>query len=285
MARRQAEGTIAVDAPTAYGGKDSEGPSRWAVAGALVKMLPLILCLALLGPVQWLANRFGWTLLSRRLPIVFHRIALACLDVRVRREGAPLAGGPMLLVGNHVSWLDIVMLSAVTPVRFISKDDVAGWPVFGTLARLQNTLFVSRTKRSDTAKMTAAMRAAFTANDRLVLFAEGTTSDGNQVLAFKPALLGAMIGEAADVPIQPFTLAYLRQDGLPLSLGQRAALGWYGDLDLVPSLLDIIHGGPLTVALVMGEPCSMAKLGGRKQAAATLHAEVRQTLARRLRQG
>jgi 1-acyl-sn-glycerol-3-phosphate acyltransferase len=123
---------------------------------------------------------------SSRLPIAFHAVALWCMGVRVRFEGAKLAKGPVVLAGNHVSWLDIVMIGARGRFRFISKDDVADWPVFGTLARLQNTLFVSRTRKTDTGKMADTMRQALADGDRLVLFAEGTTSDGGQVLPFRP---------------------------------------------------------------------------------------------------
>jgi 1-acyl-sn-glycerol-3-phosphate acyltransferase len=175
------------------------------------------------------------------------------------------------------------MIGARGRFRFISKDDVADWPVFGTLARLQNTLFVSRTRKTDTGKMADTMRQALADGDRLVLFAEGTTSDGGQVLPFRPALLGALVDDAKDVMVQPFTIAYLRRDGLPISRGQRATLGWYGDLDLLPSLLDIIHGGPLDVVMVLGEPMNVAELGGRKRAAKAMEQEVRQTLAMKLR--
>ena len=159
-----------------------ERPKPWDIARAVFKMLPLVMVLVVLGPFQWLANLLGLKQVASRLPIVFHATALWCMGVRVHREGADFAKGPVVLAGNHVSWLDIVMIGALGRVRFISKDDVAEWPVFGTLARMQNTLFVSRTRRTDTGKMTDAMRQALADGDRLVLFAEGTTSDGGQVL-------------------------------------------------------------------------------------------------------
>lgn len=257
---------------------------RQLIVGAILKMLPLILTLLLLAPVQWLANRVRLRAISRTLPLIFHRVALWCLGVTVTLEGEPLQGGPVLLIGNHISWLDTLMLSSVAPVRFVSKDDVASWPVFGTLARLQNTLFVSRTRRSETAKMTDMMRDVLARKDRLVVFAEGTTSDGGQVLPFRTALLGALVGDAQAVPIQSITICYLRRDGLPIALSERSDIGWYGDLDLLPSLLDIIHGGPMKVSLVLGKPQTMVELGDRKQAARTLQTEVARTLSKRLRQ-
>ncbi len=260
-----------------------ERPHSRDIAAAAFKMIPLMVAFVVLAPFQWLANFAGVKQVSTRLPIVFHATALWCMGVRVKLEGEPLSKGPVVLAGNHVSWLDIVMIASLGRVRFISKDDVAEWPLFGTLARLQNTLFVSRTRKTDTGKMTDSMRRALADGDRLVLFAEGTTSDGGQVLRFRPALLGALVGDAKDVMVQPFTVAYLRRDGLPISRGQRATLGWYGDLDLLPSLLDIIHGGPLDVSLILGEPKNVSELGGRKAAALALEGEVRQTLAQKLR--
>ncbi|MFK7792852.1 MAG: lysophospholipid acyltransferase family protein [Devosiaceae bacterium] len=260
-----------------------ERPRIWDIVRAGFKMIPLIIILLLLLPFQWLANLVGLKQVATRLPIAFHWVALRCMGVRIHQEGANLAKGPVVLAGNHVSWLDIVMIGASGRFRFISKDDVADWPVFGTLARLQNTLFVSRTRKTDTGKMTDDMRQALADGDRLVLFAEGTTSDGGQVLPFRPALLGALVGNAKDIMVQPFTIAYVRRDGLPISRGQRATLGWYGDLDLLPSLLDIIHGGPLDVSFILGEPKNVSELGGRKPAALHLETEVRKTLATKLR--
>lgn len=260
-----------------------ERPRTWDIVRAAIKMIPLIVALIVLAPLQWLANLLRLKAISSRLPIAFHAIALWCMGVRVRFEGEALAKGPVVLAGNHVSWLDILMIGARGRFRFISKDDVADWPVFGTLARLQNTLFVSRTRKTDTGKMTDTMREALADGDRLVLFAEGTTSDGGQVLPFRPALLGALVDDAKDVMVQPFTIAYLRRDGLPISRGQRATLGWYGDLDLLPSLLDIIHGGPLDVVMVLGKPMNVAEIGGRKRAAKAMEEDVRQTLAIKLR--
>lgn len=260
------------------------------LAWAVLKLLPLLAALGVLAPLQWIANRLGWRTLSAIVPTLFHRIALWCLGVRVRLEGAPLATGPglpgpALMVGNHVSWLDIVILGSQMPVRFVAKKDVAGWPVFGALARLQNTLFLDRTRRSATGEMAGAMQDALNAGDRVVFFPEGTSSDGGQVLPFLSSLFGAVMGPGIHVPVQPFAMAYVRRDGLVITRGERSSLGWYGDVDLVPSLLEILLGGPLDVALVLLEPRMPEELGDRKQMARRLEADVRRTLAERLRAG
>lgn len=264
-------------------------PRTLAIAAAVIKTLPLVATLVVLAPVQAIANLLGWRALAGRLPVVFHKVALWCLGVEVRLEGANLAPGPALMVGNHISWLDIVILGSLAPARFISKDDVASWPVFGTLGRLQRTLFISRTRRTQTSENMRHMGKALDQGERLILFAEGTSSDGGRVLPFRSALFGAVMDpeDAATqkTRVQTFTIAYLRRNGLPINRSERAALGWYGDLDLLPSLLDIIHGGPLRVSLVLGEPVSPQALGPRKHAAKTLQTQVRQTLASRLRAG
>ncbi|MGD1886678.1 MAG: lysophospholipid acyltransferase family protein [Cohaesibacteraceae bacterium] len=261
------------------------GPSRLSIAFALIKLTPVILMVIFLGPVHLLVMRFAphrWTFF---LPRLWHKLVLWVLGVRVHVEGEPLANGPVLLTGNHVSWLDIPILGSIAPLRFISKDDVADWPIIGWLITFQKTLLVSRTRRQDTARTMAEMREALAEGDRLVLFPEGTSSDGGQVLPFRSALLGAVTGDETSIAIQPFALAYVRQGGLPIGRGERALLGWYGDLDLLPSFLHIIHGGVVDVAVVFGEPRTLEAMGGRKKAAPLLEADVRRSLARRLRSG
>ncbi|MBV6656456.1 MAG: 1-acyl-sn-glycerol-3-phosphate acyltransferase [Devosiaceae bacterium] len=270
------------------GGEAAKGPGVLKLAWAAIRLLPLVAVFVVIAPLQWLANLLGWRVVSGALPVAFHKTALWCLGVRVRVEGAPLATGtalpgPALMVGNHVSWLDIVILGSLMPVRFVSKDDVAQWPVLGTLAKLQNTLFVSRTKRQATGQMADAMQDALNAGDRVIFFPEGTSSDGGQVLPFLSSLFGAVMGPGGQAQVQPFVLAYLRRDGLIITRGERATLGWYGDLDLLPNLLEILLGGPLDVSVILLEPRAPETLGDRKQMARSLEADVRRTLANRLR--
>ncbi|MEM1288756.1 MAG: lysophospholipid acyltransferase family protein [Pseudomonadota bacterium] len=257
---------------------------------AILKLLPLAVVLIVLAPFQIVANVFRLRTISGLLPMIFHKCGLWCLGVRVRVEGAPLATGsalpgPALMVSNHVSWLDIIIVSSVMPVRFVAKDDVETWPVIGWLAKLQNTLFVSRTRRQATGQMADAMQEALNAGDRVAFFPEGTSSDGGQVLPFLSSLFGSVMGAEAHAPVQPYVIAYVRRDGLVITRGERASLGWYGDLDFVPSLLGILLGGPLDVALVLLEPRYPEELGSRKQMAKRLEDDVRRTLAHRLRSG
>ena len=126
----------------------------------------------------------------------------------------------MLLISNHISWLDIIVISTLAPLHFIAKREVADWPFFGWLAKLQRSLFVDRERRTAVKDVAHEIAERLKAGERMVLFAEGTSSDGNQILPFKSALIGAAAlaaeeeGEGADV--QTLTLAYTRFHGLPM---------------------------------------------------------------------
>jgi len=105
-----------------------------------------IISLALI-PVQWLAVRREWPL-RRRIPTFYHRIVCGILGIHITEIGRRIAEHPLLIVSNHTSWLDISVITAVAPVVFVAKSEVAGWPLFGTFARLQRTVFVERARRS-----------------------------------------------------------------------------------------------------------------------------------------
>ncbi len=237
------------------------------------------LTLALL-PVQWLALR-GNLKLSHRLPVRYHRLVCRLLGIRVRVHGNPATERPLLLVANHVSWTDIMVLGGVLPLSFIAKSEVAKWPVFGTLARLQRTVFVDRTRRSATGATTKEVAERLSSGDAIVLFAEGTTGDGNRILPFRSPLLGAAkeaAGGDGTVFVQPVALAYLRRNGLPLHRRDKPAVAWYGDMDLIPHLAGIVAGGGLDVAVAFGEPILFGAGTDRKEVTRRAEAEVRRML-------
>src|SRR5215469_10553683 len=109
--------------------------------------------LALL-PFQVVAVAFGLPL-RRKIPSFYHRMVCALLGVRIHVRGQRMPEHPLLIVANHSSWLDITVITAVAPVVFVAKQEIAGWPVFGTLARLQRTVFVDRARRHKTRDVNA----------------------------------------------------------------------------------------------------------------------------------
>ena len=143
-------------------------------------------------------------------------------------RGQPPITGPVLLVSNHISWLDIPVLHAARHCRFVSKSDVQDWPLIGTLATAAGTLYIERSSRRDALRMVHLMRDALQANEVLAVFPEGTTGDGTRILPFRSSLLGAAhqaMGDAtADVTVYPLTLTYTGWQGLPGGRGGRASI-------------------------------------------------------------
>jgi lyso-ornithine lipid O-acyltransferase len=237
-------------------------------------------------PVQWIASRFDWPL-AHRLPVHFHRMALRALGVRVLVTGTPEAGRPLLIAANHASWLDIIVLGSLLPVSFIAKAEVAGWPIFGTLARLQRTVFVERERRSRTREQAEEIAGRLADGDAMVLFPEGTTGDGNGVLTFRSSLLGAAraamdAGGHTHVLVQPVAIAYVSLHGLPMGRQWRPLAAWTGGQQLPGHLLAIAREGALDVRVIFGEPIAFDRDGDRKRVTAAAEAAVRHMLTQAL---
>lgn len=233
---------------------------------------------ALIGP-QALGVRFQWRI-ARHLPVVFHRIALWALGVRVVEFGHPPKETPTLVLSNHVSWLDILVLGSLQPLSFVAKSEIAGWPLFGTLARLQRSIFIERERRAAASEVNATIARRLGRGELVVVFAEGTTGDGARLLPFRASLVGAAKLALADhsldsIVLQPLALVYTKRDGLPMTRRERPEIAWYGDMELVPHLAAFLKGGPLDVEIRWGAPIPFDAESDRKTAAARAQAEVR----------
>ncbi len=226
-----------------------------AVRIALVAVL--VLAVTLIGvPLQWLCLRLKLPM-RRTIPMLYHRLLLACLGVRVKVEGTPEAGRPLLILSNHSSWLDIPVLGSRLPLFFVAKSEVRSWPLVGLLARFQRTVFVDRQRRQATGSVNREIAERLKEGDPVVLFAEGTSSDGNRVLPFRTALVGAVRDAFEDVDqvrVQPVSIAYTRLQGLPMGRQHRAMAAWYGDMDLAPHLLEVLRQGAIDVTMTFGPP-------------------------------
>lgn len=240
-------------------------------------LLPAFTLLTLpLMPVQGVLV-WTWPAAARRFPMHYHRWVCRILGIDVKVVGTPPQAGPVLIASNHVSWLDIVVLSAVAPVSFVAKREVNGWPFFGSLARLQRTVFVDRHRRHTTGTSRDEMRERLRAGDILVLFPEGTSSDGQRVLPFKSSYFGAAAADGA--LIQPVSIAYSGHRNLPMPRRLRPFYAWYGDMDLAPHLWEALRHGPIEVTVVC-HPTLTAQSGSeRKQLARQAEDLVRQGVA------
>ncbi|GAB4217880.1 MAG: lysophospholipid acyltransferase family protein [Rhodoferax sp.] len=176
--------------------------------------------------------------------------ALGLLGIALRVRGEPPVRGPVLLVANHISWLDILVLLASCPCRFVSKVEVGRWPVIGRLTHAAGTLFIQRESRRDALRVVHQMAACLSPEQSWVLaiFPEGTTSNGLQLLPFHANLFQAAI--AANAPVQPVALRF--EDA---ASGQISLAPCYIDDDsLLDSVWRTLCAPPLRVALHFGAP-------------------------------
>lgn len=227
--------------------------------------------------------------LQRIVPNLFHRAACAVIGIRITQIGERTRESPALILSNHASWLDIIVLGAIAPVVFVAKSEVANWPLFGQLAKLQRTVFVERERRHKTGDAARAMSERLLGGDAVVLFPEGTSSDGIRILPFRSALIGAVhhaIGDSTHhdrVTVQPVSLAYVRFGGVPVGRALREKVAWYGDVDLVPHLLGVFASGAVDVTVSWGAPVSYGMDANRKEIARDAESAVRRMTARALR--
>ena len=220
-------------------------------------------------PVQWLLLKLRLPA-ARTFPHRYHRIVAALFGMHIKVVGKPVSGEGVLMIANHTSWADIVIFSAVAPISFVAKSEVASWAFFGTLARLQRTVFVERQRRTATGETRDAIRDRLLAGDALVLFPEGTSHDGNKVLPFKSALLGAAEAVLADgrhVKVQPVSTAFTGLHGLPMGRENRPLFAWYGDMEMAPHLWEALLAGPLDVVVQFHEPFSLDMMDRKALAA------------------
>jgi lyso-ornithine lipid O-acyltransferase len=243
-----------------------------ALAGFVGLTLPLM-------PVQQMFVWF-WPRMARRLPMHYHRMVLRILGVRVQTKGETLKQGPMIFVANHVSWLDIVILSSIAPLSFIAKNDVNRWPFFGSLARLQHTVFVDRERRITTGSSRDEIRERLAAGDLLVLFPEGTSGDGASVLSFKSAFFAA--AEDSSIQVQPISVVYTGHRNLPMTRRLRPHYAWYGDMELPSHLWSALAQGPVEITLTCHAPLSLAQFGNRKALARHTEETIRAGLVQTL---
>ena len=241
-------------------------------------VLAAFLCFTLpLMPVQALLLKTS-PKAARRFPNWYHRQVCRILGISLDIDGAVVENAPVLLVCNHTSWLDIPVLSALAPVSFVAKLEVGGWPFVSALAKLQRSVFVDRTRRQATGDAAAEIMTRLKQGDTIVLFAEGTSSDGNRVLPFKTSLFGAVSGEGAEEPqvvVQTAAVVYTHVRGIPLTRADRPRIGWYGDMEMTSHAWGVLGSGPITVTIKVGPPVPLRDFKDRKDLALKTEREIR----------
>jgi 1-acyl-sn-glycerol-3-phosphate acyltransferase len=218
------------------------------------------------------AGVFPFISSARRMRIVGKWSAgmLAVLGIRVGHEGC-ISDGPLLLVANHISWLDILAINAVQPARFVSKADVRHWPLLGWLVACGGTLFIERERKRDALRVVHQVAAALTAGELIAVFPEGTTGDGHDVLPFHANLLQAALATSA--PVQALALRY-SDEHQPVS----AAAAFVGDTSLLASVWATAMAERLRVHVKIAAPRLTTEGVDRRALAEQLRHDIVQAL-------
>lgn len=219
----------------------SRGVALWRIVRALVHVLRGV----------WLVrSEFGRLKPDECVLLVreWSQQMLRIMGVELVVRGTPPLRGPVMLVSNHISWLDIVVLDAACPARFVSKADVKHWPVLGALSTGAGTLYIERENRRDAMRVVHQMADALRAHDTVAVFPEGTTGDGQTMLPFHANLIQAAI--SAHAPVVPVALGFV-----DAASGARSdAPLFIGDTTLLESLWSTLRASGLRAVVTFGEP-------------------------------
>lgn len=244
---------------------------------ACYKMFCFALLCAFTFPILaiWRAC-FSKTDLFHAIPKTFHTLTCKIFQIKIETVGKPTEEHAIYL-GNHLSYIDIPVIGSVLDATFISKDDVKSWPVFGWLALLAETVFISRSR--DAAQKCINDISEMIERDRsLILFPEGTSSRGSNVIPFKSSLFELFLNESIKdkLLIQPFTLSIQRIDEKEISKPEDMdRYAWYGDMELTPHLWQIANLKGALIRINFHPPYPANKFDNRKIFAKTCYEDVK----------
>lgn len=226
-----------------------------------LRLAGIVGAVLLLAPVQvLLRNR---TRVAATVPHLFMRWLAALLHIEVVSRGKPSPEPGTLFVANHLSWADVPVIGARVKGAFVAKSEVEGWPLVGWLASLGRTVYVQRERRRTAGEQSDAIAARLRAGENVVLFPEGTTSDGVTLIPFRSSLFGS-VEAAGDVLIQPVSLAYTRVGGVPVTRRMLPHIAWIGDAELAPHAADFLRLGRVRAELLFHPPVRRADFPDRK---------------------
>ncbi len=241
---------------------------------AAVTVMTLILL-----PVQILAIALNWQL-CRKIPLFWHRFAVKMIGLKIEVSGELSNRRPLLIVANHISWSDILVLGSIAELSFIAKHEVETIPGASLLAKMQRTVFVVRANKRDAGKQAREVTHRLLDGDSMVLFAEGTTADGHRILDFKSSLFGAAQyavkeGGAEQVFVQPVSISYTKLHGMPLGRYGRTQSSWDGDRELGPHVMKFLRYAAWDVHVGVGRPIMINQTTRRRDIAKQTRDKIR----------
>lgn len=235
--------------------------ARWRGAMRLTGLILLILFTYIIAPI---ARQFPVHFRVRQ-SMRFHRMARRIAGIKLVVQGEPTAARPTLYVSNHSSYFDIFVLGGLVDASFIAKAEIEQWPIFPALCHIQETLFVKREGR-EAGKQKNVMTERLLRDDRLVLFAEGTTSDGSRVLPFRSSLFAAALAPDGQkmITVQPVSIIASAINGFPITQATMPLYAWYGDMTLFAHLWPLLCLKQVTVSVTFHPPTNSLETNHRK---------------------
>ena len=206
---------------------------------------------------------------SQKIVQTFHKLVLWLVNISVEVIGERnLSNEPTLYVSNHLSYLDIPVLGSIINGRFIAKNEISDWPIIGLLSKVGNTIFINRNLRF-LKKNKSIIYDYISEGNNVILFPEGTTSDGIRVLRFKSSLFTSLAQK--DILIQPIVIKYKSINGMPFNRWLKPIIAWYGDMDLKPHLINILKLFSIKTKIILLPPLNGKNYTNRKDMTYTLH--------------
>jgi len=204
---------------------------------------------------------------------VFHGGCCWLFNLRCHVSGEISTVRPTLFLSNHISYLDVFVLGKYVPAYFIAKSEVSGWPILGWLAKAQNTLFFERNSKKVRGQM-KVMSDHFEAEGNLILFPEGTSTDGTHVQPFKSSLLQSVELSEKEVLIQPVTLAYTKYKDQPMCHQRRDQYAWYATMPFASHFFNALGLAKADVEITFHQPVTLSDFENRKVCAVDCQQQV-----------
>jgi len=236
-----------------------------------LRLFSILLCLSIFIiitiPIQLLLNFFKLKL-KNTYPLFFYKVIKNIAGININTEGFERrepGGTGILYIANHVSWFDILCLGSILNARFIAKKEVASMGIFGFLAKLSNTFFIDNFNKNKIYQYNNFIREKLINGESLILFPEGTTSDGNSIGKFKSSLFECLNSSESSINVQPISICYVRKNNLPMGIYSRRFIAWVGEISMVSSMKEFLSSGSITVNLIFHPKVLINQFNSRKE--------------------
>lgn len=201
------------------------------------------------------------------IPYFYHKICLRIFGIKIKTFGKISINSPILLISNHASYLDIIILGSLFKTSFIAKKEISKWPLLGILAKLQNTIFIDR-RVSSLKNQENQIIKHLNEKKNLVIFPEGTSSDGNRVLPFKSSLFNIFEKNLnSKILVQTITIVYKKINGIPMNRIERKNITWHSNMDLIPNIFNVLKKLSIEVEVIFNDEFLPSKEYDRKKLA------------------